>query len=50
MPETKAPGNKPATPYGPKKIPTNNGVAITKIPGFIISLNDAFVEILIQAA
>jgi len=47
-PEIKAPGNKPAIPFGPKKNPNTNGVAITKTPGLIISFNEAYVEILIH--
>jgi len=47
-PETKAPGNIPANPFGPKSIPNNNGVKITKQPGAIISLRDSLVEIAIH--
>jgi hypothetical protein len=44
-PETKAPGNNPATAFGPKKNPTTNGVKRTKQPGAIIYFNEALVEI-----
>lgn len=46
---TKAPGNKPATALGPNKNPNTNGVNTTNIPGPIISLRLAWVDILIQA-
>jgi len=36
-PETKAPGNNPATAFGPKNRPTTKGVKITNAPGAIIS-------------
>ena len=38
--DTKAPGNKPATAYGPMNKPITNGVKITKQPGAIISFNE----------
>jgi hypothetical protein len=44
-----APGKNPANILGPNANPKNNGEAITKIPGAIISFNEALVEILIQA-
>jgi len=46
---TKAPGKRPMTALGPKINPKNNGLPMTKIPGPIISLKEAEVEILIQA-
>lgn len=47
-PETKAPGNNPATARGPITIPTKKGVRRTRAPGAIISFNDSSVEILIH--
>lgn len=43
-PETKAPGNIPANPFGPNNIPKINGVKITRQPGATISLRDSFVD------
>lgn len=40
-PETKAPGNNPATAFGPKQAPTIIGVKITSIPGAIIFFKEA---------
>lgn len=40
-PETKIPGNTPATAVGPKKIPTTNGVPSTIVAGKNISCNEA---------
>jgi len=44
-PETKMPGNNPATAKGPKNNPKKKGVPITKTPGKIISCKEALVEI-----
>jgi len=38
--DTKAPGKRPATAYGPIKRPIKNGVKITKHPGNIISFKE----------
>jgi hypothetical protein len=43
-PETKMPGNNPATAVGPNNKPMNNGAQITSRPGANISLNAPFVE------
>lgn len=40
-PDTKAPGNNPATKAGWKTIPTTIGVPITKMAGLIISFKEA---------
>ena len=48
-PLTKAPGKNPDKMTGPKAKPRPNGVKMTKAPGAIISINEALVEILIQA-
>jgi len=47
--ETMAPGNNPATAFSPNRYPNIKGAKMTKHPGAIISLNDACVDILIQA-
>ena len=47
-PETKTPGKRPAIRTGWNKIPKNRGVKMTKIPGNIISLKDAYVDTFIQ--
>lgn len=44
------PGNNPIKLLQPKNKPNTKGIPKTKIPGPIISLRLAFVEILIQAA
>jgi hypothetical protein len=44
-PLTKIPGNNPPTALGPKNKPIMKGVPITKIPGGIIFLIEALVEI-----
>lgn len=48
-PLTMAPGKKPANILGPKANPSTKGLKITKHPGAIISINEALVDILIQA-
>ncbi len=40
-PEINAPGKTPAIAFGPKQIPTTNGVIMTNNAGGIISLNEA---------
>ena len=47
-PDTKIPGNNPATAVGPKNNPSTRGVRITKSPGANISFNDDLVEISIH--
>ena len=48
-PETKAPGKNPARALGPKATPITKGEKITRHPGAIIYINEARVEILMQA-
>ena len=48
-PETIAPGRNPAKMPGPNKNPSARGENITSIPGAIIYLRDALVEITMQA-
>jgi len=47
-PDTRAPGNRPATQVVPNNIPTKKGVNNTRQPGRIISTREASVEILIH--
>jgi hypothetical protein len=47
-PETISPAKRPLTASVPKKRPTKKGVQITNIPGAIIFLREAFVEIAMQ--
>jgi hypothetical protein len=44
-PLTIIPANKPETAFGPKRIPAAKGEPITRSPGAIIFLIEAFVEI-----
>ena len=44
-PDTKIPGNNPATAVGPNRSPKMRGAKITKNPGNIISFNDDLVDI-----
>ena len=44
-PDTKIPGNNPATAVGPNNNPNINGAKITKNPGNIISFKEDLVEI-----
>jgi len=44
-PDIIIPANNPHTPLGPNRTPITNGEPSTKIPGAIIFLKEAFVEI-----
>lgn len=47
-PETISPANKPLTALVPKNNPTKKGVIMTRIPGAIIFLIEALVEMAMQ--